>query len=291
MAEVAVPSISTAPPADADTVLGVQAGAVKRFVVGDVRRAAANPTATVGLAAKNGTAVTFMRSDAAPALDPAILTQTGEGSKIPQLGSGGTLTLNSASLSTEYGSDAIFNTGTGQWVDLDFGLQELDFIKSGEDTVSIGISGVDAGSKPITTSHVPAAANDVVNKAYADSLSPVVAADGKVNQAANLNVPALYVVPVSGMYRVSVFLVLSRAATTSSVLPGCNISYTEPTTSSAVSDIATLSANTNLVGLHTSASVVILAQQGSNIGYTTSGYTTSGATTMLYAIQVKVERI
>lgn len=46
-------------------------GTVWDFVTGH-GPAPANPSVTVGLAAKNGTAATFMRSDAAPALDQAI---------------------------------------------------------------------------------------------------------------------------------------------------------------------------------------------------------------------------
>lgn len=193
MAEVSVPSIATVTATNSDKVLGVQTGAVKLFNVSDIR-AGANPSVTVGLTAKNGTATTSMRSDAAPALDPTI--------------------------------------------------------------------------------------------------APTIAsADGKVAQAANVNVPALYVVPVSGIYRVSVFLVLSQAATTSSVLPSCSVSYTEATTGAAVADLITQTANTNLVGLHTSGTAVIQAQAGSNVGYSTGSYASSGATPMQYAVQVKIERV
>jgi hypothetical protein len=79
MAEVSVPSIATVVPTEADdTVVGVQTGSVKRFLVSDVRRAIANPSATIGLTAKNGVATSAMRSDGAPALDQAIVpTWTG----------------------------------------------------------------------------------------------------------------------------------------------------------------------------------------------------------------------
>jgi hypothetical protein len=158
--------------------------------------APANPTATVGLTAKNGTAPTFMRSDAAPALDPSVL----------------------------------------------HGL-----------------------------------------------FAAIVATDGKVNQAANVNSPTFYPVTVSGMYRFSAYVVVSQAATTSSTMPSCSVSYTEATTGVVVQDMVTTTATNNQVGLHSGGSVVIAAQQGSNIGYITSNYASSGATPMQYAVRVKVE--
>lgn len=123
----------------------------------------------------------------------------------------------------------------------------------------------------------------------ATGLLGVVASDGKTAQSANINAPTLYAVPTSGMYRVSAYVVLSRAATTSSVLPSCSVTYTEATTGVVAQDIVTLSANTNTLGLHVGGSVVISAQQAANIGYVTSSYASSGATSMQYAIHVKVE--
>lgn len=126
-------------------------------------------------------------------------------------------------------------------------------------------------------------------KADKSDTPSVVANQALSAQVADANVPAFYAVPVSGMYRVSAYVVLTQAATTSSVMPGCSVSYTEQITSQAVQDIITLSANTNLVGLHTGGSVIIQASQGTNIGYVTSGYASVGATPMQYAIRVKIE--
>lgn len=120
-------------------------------------------------------------------------------------------------------------------------------------------------------------------------LRGIVASDGKSAQSADINEPGFYAVTVSGMYRVSAFVVLSQAATTSSTLPGSNVFYTEATTGIAVQDIITQSANTNLIGLHTGGTVVIAAQQGANIGYSTSSYASSGATPMQYSIHIRVE--
>jgi hypothetical protein len=139
--------------------------------------------------------------------------------------------------------------------------------------------------------YVPANALSLATKAYVDSHAPgVVAADGKTAQTANVNVPALYAVPVSGMYRVSAFVALSQAATTSSTMPSVGVNYTEAITGVVVQDNnVTAQGTTNLLGLHSGGTAVILAQQGSNIGYVTSGYASSGATSMHYGVQIKVE--
>lgn len=126
-------------------------------------------------------------------------------------------------------------------------------------------------------------------KADKSDTASIVASQALSAQAANVNVPAFYAVPISGMYRVSAYVVQTQAATTSSTLPGCSVNYTEQITSQAVQDIITLSASTNLVGLHVGGSVVIQAASGSNIGYITSSYASSGATPMQYAVQIKIE--
>jgi hypothetical protein len=139
--------------------------------------------------------------------------------------------------------------------------------------------------------YVPANALSLATKAYVDAHAPgVVVADGKTAQTANVNVPALYAVPTTGMYRVSAFVALSQAATTSSTLPSVGVNYTEAITSTVVQDNnITAQSTLNQVGVHSGGSAVILAQQGSNIGYVTSGYASSGATAMHYGVQIKVE--
>lgn len=118
-----------------------------------------------------------------------------------------------------------------------------------------------------------------------------VASDGKTNQNADINMPTLYAVPVSGMYRVSAFMVQTVASETSSTLPSLNVQYTEPTTGLGMSGQLMTSSSLNLIGAHQGGSVVILAQQGSSIGYVTGDYASSGATAMRYAVQLKIEFI
>jgi hypothetical protein len=112
-----------------------------------------------------------------------------------------------------------------------------------------------------------------------------------VGQAANVNNPSVYAVPASGMYRVSIYIVITQAATTSATMPGSQVTYTEAATSVGMADPVFFSAAANAVGSHIGGSAVIQAQQGSNIGYLTNNYASVGATPMQYQVRVAIERL
>jgi hypothetical protein len=255
---------------------------------------AGNPSVLVGLTAVNGSANTFMRSDAAPAINQNInpvwtnihtFTQNPIlKSDVPglQFKQANDTTLGfltaipgvGTNLSTQAGLKLQFNAGTNQDAQLTLGI-------NGEIGLGNPIQNGTAGQVIVS--------GGTGAPALWKSASVNVASDSKNAQTADINSPTFYAVPVTGIYRVSAFLVLTQAATTSSVLPSCSISYTEAVTGTAVQDKVTQTANTNLVGLHNGGSVVISAQQGSNIGYITSNYASSGATSMQYSIQIKIE--
>jgi hypothetical protein len=346
----------------------------------------ANPSATVGLTAKNGTAVTFMRSDAAPALDQSIaptwtglhtfdkvttvvqgggngiaLTPVASGNSpsIAAVGANADISLNiapkgnaaiglqgptvvtgnltttatltvggNANVAGNLGSAANVNPpgptnsgivigGAPTWAmqsmydqaqsannrTADFlwisGALKWRFANDARnaflDVLSInggqatGVTGITSTSGSGSWAHTGSMTVSGSLTANGAIVRGVVASGGANAQSGNINQPSFYAVPTSGMYRVSATAVVTRAATTSSVLPGINVQYTEATTGVAVGDIVTTTANTNQVGLHTGGSVIINAQQGANIGYSTTNYDSSGATSMQYTMSIKVE--
>lgn len=359
----------------------------------------ANPTATVALAAKNGTAPTFMRSDGAPALDQTIaptwtgahtfsqtmttaaitasgmITSTagvagntsvkaGIGSNSVQMdgapngsdpviqalgatdanvsiemkakGSGLLKFTSSATFSGnlnvagQLGSAAntsapsptnsgITMGGAPTWAmqsfydqsvtvnnrtaDLLFITNSLKFRFANDarsaflDVLSInggqalGVTGITSTSGSGAWAHTGNMTVSGTLTANGAALTGVVGSDAKLAQSADVNVPSAYSVTASGTYRVSTYIVMTRAATTSATLPGVNVTYVEATTSVGMSDISTLSAGINQVGAHSGGSVVIQAQQGSTIGYVTSSYASAGATTMQYEVRVVIERL
>jgi len=367
--------------------------------------APANPSVTAGLTAKNGTAATFMRSDAAPAIDQTIaptwtgahtfsqamttaaITASGaisssasvagnttvtagigsnsvqmsgapnssdpkiealgvtdanvslqinaKGSGLVKVGSAmsvtGAATFNSnVNVAGTLGSSVNSNLpgptnsgvtigGASSWSIASFYDQargandrtmDILFINEGMkmrfandarnaflDFFSVnggqgsGVTGIATTSGSGAWTHTGAFSATGAITAAGATLIGVVGSDAKLAQSANVNAPAAYAVTASGTYRVSTYVVMTRAATTSATLPGVSVSYTEATTGAAVADNASLSAAINQIGAHSGGSVVIQAQQGSNIGYLTSNYASTGATTMQYDVRVVIERL
>lgn len=154
-----------------------------------------------------------------------------------------------------------------------------------------GVTGITSTSGSGAWAHTGSFTTTGSITAAGSTLIGVVASAANLAQSADVNAPTAYAVTASGTYRVSTYVVMTRAATTSATLPGVSVSYTEATTGVAVADPASLSAVINQLGAHSGGSVVIQAQQGTNIGYTTNNYASSGATSMQYAVRVVIERL
>lgn len=109
--------------------------------------AAANPSASVGLSAVNGSATTFMRSDAAPPLSQSIApTMTGNWTYAPSSGVAVTLTASSgnpamvASAGTSAAASYAFagSPGAGMWSGA---TNEIDFATTGVNRLSLTSAG------------------------------------------------------------------------------------------------------------------------------------------------------
>lgn len=124
-------------------------------------------------------------------------------------------------------------------------------------------------------------------------------------QAAAISATTLYTPAASGMFRISIVLQVTRAATTSSVLGGATgvtITYTEPDgsvaqsikpllTSEAGAVIVPATGNIgNATTTQSQGSCVIYAKTGVAIQYAI-GYTSVGATTMQYSVHLKCEAL
>lgn len=144
---------------------------------------------------------------------------------------------------------------------------------------------------PTTADKVVGVQSGAVKLFNVSNFSAIVGGASATAQSADLNTANFYTAPVDGLYRVSGFLVVSRAATTSSQLPGCTVAYTEPITGEAITSTVTASANTNTVGLHTSGTAVVQMRANTGLTLTTSDYQSVGATSMQYAVRLTVERI
>lgn len=112
-------------------------------------------------------------------------------------------------------------------------------------------------------------------------------------QAASIGGTVICTPSANGFYRASCYVVETRAATTSSTLPQCQISYTDD---SSTVQVVTLSgtATANLVGTMGTAgqfgqTSTFYAKASANIVYSAISYASSGATSMQYSIHVRVE--
>lgn len=117
-------------------------------------------------------------------------------------------------------------------------------------------------------------------------------------QAANIGATTLTTPSANGFYRFSCYIVLTQAATTSSVMPGCQVGFTDADSGVAETmGILASGNNANLAGSLSSELVVsslfnphgFFAKSGVAITYATTGYSSTGATPMQYAIHVRLE--
>src|SRR6185437_13107978 len=100
----------------------------------------------------------------------------------------------------------------------------------------------------------------------------------------------------AGTYRVTCNIVVTTAATTSSTLPLCAVTWTDPDANAAGTPNGFTNTNTaNVVGAGPSqptaggGEAILNAKAGTNINYLTSGYVSSGVTAMQYAVHFKLE--
>lgn len=115
-------------------------------------------------------------------------------------------------------------------------------------------------------------------------------------QSANVAATTLYAVPSTGagIYRVSVYLVVSRAATTSSTLPDSRIIYTDADSGATITVPLTAGNTGNTTSTAVYASAIINAKASTNIQYDigqVTGYASSGATSMQFAYHSRLEAL
>lgn len=134
---------------------------------------AANPTAKVGLAAVNGSAATFMRSDAAPPIDQTITpTWTGKHtfSVVPAI-NGLSWTAVSAFLNSWVNFGSPF-APAGYYKDPTGRVYLRGLVKSG--TVGQAIFQLPAGYRPPYQTSFPVVSNDLFGEVYVDTSGNVV---------------------------------------------------------------------------------------------------------------------
>lgn len=123
-----------------------------------------------------------------------------------------------------------------------------------------------------------------------------------VTQSAAITATTIYTPAATGMFRLSVYLQVTRAASTSSILGGATgvvITYTDGDGSVAQTDTVALrttagaiavTSATNTTATNLNGDLIIYAKTGVAIQYAI-GYTSVGGTTMQFAAHLKVEAL
>jgi hypothetical protein len=120
----------------------------------------------------------------------------------------------------------------------------------------------------------------------------VVTAANTTGLVANVSSTPLVTPSVNGFYRASCYLVITQAATISSTLPVCSVTYNDGDANTAATQNLTTTSSTNTVGTSSALGASIpyfFAKSGVAISYQTTGYATSGATSMAYALHFRLE--
>jgi hypothetical protein len=99
-------------------------------------------------------------------------------------------------------------------------------------------------------------------------------------------------VPIIGLHRISIYMIVSQAATVSSTLPDTQLIYTDQDSGASITVAATPSDNGNTLGTFLQATYVLNVKTGTLIQYAigqVTPYASSGATPMQFAYHARDE--
>jgi hypothetical protein len=156
--------------------------------------------------------------------------------------------------------------------------------------VSLGnVNNTSDANKPVST--LQQAALDL--KANLATTPQIVASINATAQAANIATATLYAVSSAGFYRISVYITVTQAATTSSTMPSTTITYTDGNAGTNTHSTTTTATSTgnSVTTTFAQTTYVLYAKASTNIQYATGSYATSGATGMQYALRIRVESL
>jgi hypothetical protein len=111
-------------------------------------------------------------------------------------------------------------------------------------------------------------------------------------QAANILATTLVTPAAAGFYRISAWLVITQAATSSSTLPNFNVLFTDISGVSHNYEILSGGGSNvvgNYAGTYNGAQPTFYVEAGQPIQYSTTGYLSSGVTPMQYGLYVRLE--
>jgi hypothetical protein len=109
-------------------------------------------------------------------------------------------------------------------------------------------------------------------------------------QVANIAATNLLTGQTAGIYRVTGYIIVTQAATTSSTLPSIVITWTDQN-SGQVMTLTLTPTNTGNTTTTYQTAISTLNVNTSAIQYSTTGYTSVGGTVMQYALHLRIEQM
>lgn len=110
-------------------------------------------------------------------------------------------------------------------------------------------------------------------------------------QGADIAPTTILTPSVSGVFRLSIYIIVTRVATTSSVLPAVTITWTDPDNSTPQSVVVTPTSAGNLLTTLQQVTFVVDADLSTAITYETNGFASVGGTSMQYALHIRAEAL
>ncbi len=107
-------------------------------------------------------------------------------------------------------------------------------------------------------------------------------------QSANIGATNLIAAPTAGVYRISAYVIVTRAGGSSSTLPAIVITWFDQDNGVAQSLTLTPTNNGNSTTTYQEAVGIVSANTGA-IQYSTTGYVSAGSPSMQYALHIRIE--
>jgi hypothetical protein len=111
-------------------------------------------------------------------------------------------------------------------------------------------------------------------------------------QGANVSATTALAVTVAGLYRVTVYVIVSRAASTSSTLPDTQIIFTDQDSSATITLQTTVGDSTNTTSTFAQGTFIVNAKASTNIQYAigqVNAFASVGGTSMQFAYRLRLE--
>lgn len=130
--------------------------------------------------------------------------------------------------------------------------------------------------------------------AAGSGLAVIAGEASKLTQSANVTAATLYTIPAGGVgwYRPTCYVVISRAASSTSTLPNCIISWTDNDTLVGEAVNLTVITTANVLGTNGQIAnnvAAFYAKPSTTIQYSSANYASSGGTSLQYNLRIILE--